>query len=133
MDWTNLIQLIIAALGGNIIGSFINLRKVKPEVQGISIANEGKALDNLQKVIDEMRKSSTEYRAMVDEQIKELNMHVVELELNDRLKSKAITQWIKCKFAKEAKECPVSLFMDEAEKEIEKKTQELHNSINVNS
>lgn len=126
MDWTNIIQIIGIAFGTSILSSLINWKKSKPEIQGMYAANEGKAVDNLQKVIDEIRKSSAEYRATMDDRIEKLELHIIELELNVRLKSKAINQWIKCRFAKEAKECPVSLFMDEAEKEIEKKALEIH-------
>lgn len=121
MDWTQIINSIVGfVIGGGFIGGVINWRKSKPETEGL-------AIKNLQMVIETMHKDSETYRKRMEERVCNLESKIDELSFSDNIKTKAINQWITCKYIKEAQECPVSEFMDEAEKEIDERIEEIHN------
>lgn len=107
----------IAALifgGGGFLSAIITWRKAKPEKVSYEIKN-------LRDVIEEIKKNREEDKAESEQKMDKQDRKIQELEIRDNLKSKAISQWMKCHFIPREENCPVAEFIDKSEKMLQRK------------
>lgn len=118
MDW---LTIILGALGsGGAIYGFIAAYKAQPEKVSYEIKN-------LRELIEEIKRNRDEDKKENREEIERLNLKIGKLELNDDIKSRAISKWLTCHFIPRESNCPVAEFIENAEKIIQKKTEQINN------
>lgn len=118
MDW---LTIILGALGsGGAIYSFIAAYKAQPEKVSYEIKN-------LRELIEEIKKNRNEDKAENKAEVEALKRKIGELELKDDIKSRAISQWLKCHFIPRDSNCPVAEFINDSEKLIQRKIDQMNN------
>ena len=76
IDFTTIITAIVSLIGG---GWLFNLYSAKPRKTSIELENVGKAMDEMNGVINTMKESSRVYREDTDKTIRGLNNEVDNL------------------------------------------------------
>lgn len=119
LDINNIVNIIAIVFGGSgILTGWAAWRKSRPE----KISYE---IKNLRDIIEEIKKTRTEDKIEVEEKMDKQEKKIQELELRDDVKSRAISQWMKCHFIPSDNNCPVAEFLDSSEKIIQKKIDKL--------
>lgn len=110
MAWYEIIAVLAGAAGG--IYTLLTIRQKK----------EGMVIDNLKRIIDEIRLTHEQYKAETNEKLKDLATKMDRYERKDQLQMLCINKAYRCKLAKDENVCPVV-------KEMENRTLDL-NEIN---
>lgn len=104
IDYTAVITTISGIIGG---GWLFNLYSAKPRKTSIELENVGKAMEEMNNVIETMRTSNKVYRDETEETIKRLSGKIEKLEQTITVKEEAIYSAYDCEFPKKASDCIV--------------------------
>lgn len=126
MDWMQLINIVLS--GGAItawatVG--LSFYKAKPEKDSLVIDNLSKVITEVRKNSEVYRKETEKYKIETSETIKNLEEKIHVLEIKDEIKDRAIAYGYRCKLPKENDTCPVVEFMDKAEEIVKRKAEEI--------
>ena len=94
-DFTTIITAIVSLIGG---GWLFNLYSAKPRKTSIELENVGKAMEEMNGVINTMKESSRTYRDETDKTIRVLNTKIENLEKSIKVKDEAIYSAYDCPF-----------------------------------
>ena len=103
-DFTTIITAIVSVIGG---GWLFNLYSAKPRKTSIELENVGKAMDEMNGVINTMKESSRVYREDTDKTSRGLNTKVENLEKSIKVKDEAIYSAYDCPFPEKSSDCIV--------------------------
>ena len=104
LDFTTIITAIVSVIGG---GWLFNLYSAKPRKTGIELENVGKAMEEMNGVINTMKESSRTYRDETDRTIRGLNTKIENLEKSIKVKDEAIYSAYDCPFPDKSSDCIV--------------------------
>ena len=104
IDFTTIITAIVSLIGG---GWLFNLYSAKPRKTSIELENVGKAMDEMNGVINTMKESSRIYREDTDKTIRCLNTKIDNLEKSIKVKDEAIYSAYDCPFPDKSSDCIV--------------------------
>ena len=103
-DFTTIITAVVSLIGG---GWLFNLYSAKPRKTSIELENVGKAMDEMNGVINTMKESSRIYREDTDKTIRCLNNKIDNLEKSIKVKDEAIYSAYDCPFPDKSSDCIV--------------------------
>ncbi len=103
-DFTTIITAVVSLIGG---GWLFNLYSAKPRKTSIELENVGKAMDEMNGVINTMKESSRIYREDTDRTIRCLNTKIDNLEKSIKVKDEAIYSAYDCPFPEKSSDCIV--------------------------
>ena len=103
-DFTNIITAIVSVIGG---GWLFNLYSAKPRKTSIELENVGKAMEEMNGVINTMKESSRTYRDETNRTIRGLNTKIENLEKSIKVKDEAIYSAYDCPFPEKSSDCIV--------------------------
>ena len=103
-DFTTIITAIVSLIGG---GWLFNLYSAKPRKTSIELENVGKAMEEMNGVINTMKESSRAYRDDTDRTIRVLNTKIENLEKSIKVKDEAIYSAYDCPFPEKSSDCIV--------------------------
>ena len=103
-DFTTIITAVVSLIGG---GWLFNLYSAKPRKTSIELENVGKAMDEMNGVINTMKESSRIYREDTDKTIRCLNTKIDNLEKSIKVKDEAIYSAYDCPFPDKSSDCIV--------------------------
>ena len=103
-DFTTIITAIVSVIGG---GWLFNLYSAKPRKTSIELENVGKAMEEMNGVINTMKESSRTYRDETDRTIRVLNTKIENLEKSIKVKDEAIYSAYDCPFPDKSSDCIV--------------------------
>ena len=103
-DFTNIITAVVGLIGG---GWLFNLYSAKPRKTSIELENVGKAMEEMNGVINTMKESSRTYREETDRTIRGLNTKIDNLEKSIKVKDEAIYSAYDCPFPDKSSDCIV--------------------------
>ena len=103
-DFTTIITAIVSLIGG---GWLFNLYSAKPRKTSIELENVGKAMEEMNGVINTMKESSRTYRDETDKTIRVLNTKIENLEKSIKVKDEAIYSAYDCPFPEKSSDCIV--------------------------
>ena len=103
-DFTTIITAVVSLIGG---GWLFNLYSAKPRKTSIELENVGKAMEEMNGVINTMRESSRTYRDETDRTIRVLNTKIENLEKSIKVKDEAIYSAYDCPFPEKSSDCIV--------------------------
>ena len=103
-DFTTIITAIVSLIGG---GWLFNLYSAKPRKTSIELENVGKAMEEMNGVINTMKESSRTYRDETDRTISALNTKIENLEKSIKVKDEAIYSAYDCPFPDKSSDCIV--------------------------
>lgn len=103
-DFTTIITAIVSVIGG---GWLFNLYSAKPRKTSIELENVGKAMEEMNGVINTMKESSRTYRDETDKTIRVLNTKIENLEKSIKVKDEAIYAAYDCPFPDKSSDCIV--------------------------
>ena len=103
-DFTTIITAIVSLIGG---GWLFNLYSAKPRKTSIELENVGKAMEEMNGVINTMKESSRTYRDETDRTISALNTKIENLEKSIKVKDEAIYSAYDCPFPEKSSDCIV--------------------------
>ena len=104
LDVTTIITAIVSLIGG---GWLFNLYSAKPRKTSIELENVGKAMEEMNGVINTMKESSRTYREDTDRTIQGLNTKIENLEKSIKVKDEAIYSAYDCPFPDKSSDCIV--------------------------
>ena len=104
LDVTTIITAIVSLIGG---GWIFNVYSAKPRKTSIELENVGKAMDEMNGVINTMKESSRVYREDTDKTIRGLNTKIENLEKQIKVKDEAIYSAYDCPFPDKSSDCIV--------------------------
>lgn len=104
LDFTTIITAIVSVIGG---GWLFNLYSAKPRKTSIELENVGKAMEEMNGVINTMKESSRTYRDETDRTIRGLNTKIENLEKSIKVKDEAIYSAYDCPFPDKSSDCIV--------------------------
>lgn len=104
LDFTTIITAIVSLIGG---GWLFNLYSAKPRKTSIELENVGKAMEEMNGVINTMKESSRVYREDTDKTIRGLNTKIENLEKSIKVKDEAIYSAYDCPFPDKSSDCIV--------------------------
>lgn len=104
LDVTTIITAIVGLIGG---GWIFNVYSAKPRKTSIELENVGKAMDEMNGVINTMKESSRVYREDTDKTIRGLNTKIENLEKSIKVKDEAIYSAYDCPFPDKSSDCIV--------------------------
>lgn len=104
LDFTTIITAIVSLIGG---GWLFNLYSAKPRKTSIELENVGKAMEEMNGVINTMKESSRIYREDTDRTIQGLNTKIENLEKSIKVKDEAIYSAYDCPFPDKSSDCIV--------------------------
>ena len=104
LDFTTIITAIVSVIGG---GWLFNLYSAKPRKTSIELENVGKAMEEMNGVINTMKESSRTYRDETDRTISALNTKIENLEKSIKVKDEAIYSAYDCPFPEKSSDCIV--------------------------
>ena len=104
LDVTTIITAIVGLIGG---GWIFNVYSAKPRKTSIELENVGKAMDEMNGVINTMKESSRVYREDTDRTIRGLNTKIENLEKSIKVKDEAIYSAYDCPFPDKSSDCIV--------------------------
>ena len=104
LDFTTIITAIVSVIGG---GWLFNLYSAKPRKTSIELENVGKAMEEMNGVINTMKESSRTYRDETDRTIHGLNTKIENLEKSIKVKDEAIYSAYDCPFPEKSSDCIV--------------------------
>ena len=104
LDFTTIITAIASLIGG---GWLFNLYSAKPRKTSIELENVGKAMEEMNGVINTMKESSRTYRDETDRTIRVLNTKIENLEKSIKVKDEAIYSAYDCPFPEKSSDCIV--------------------------
>lgn len=104
IDFTTIITAIVSVIGG---GWLFNLYSAKPRKTSIELENVGKAMEEMNGVINTMKESSRTYRDETDKTIRVLNTKIENLEKSIKVKDEAIYSAYDCPFPEKSSDCIV--------------------------
>ena len=104
LDFTTIITAIVSVIGG---GWLFNLYSAKPRKTSIELENVGKAMEEMNGVINTMKESSKTYREETDRTIRGLNTKIENLEKSIKVKDEAIYSAYDCPFPDKSSDCIV--------------------------
>lgn len=104
LDFTTIITAIVSVIGG---GWLFNLYSAKPRKTSIELENVGKAMEEMNGVINTMKESSRTYREETDRTIRCLNTKIENLEKSIKVKDEAIYSAYDCPFPEKSSDCIV--------------------------
>ena len=104
LDVTTIITAIVSLIGG---GWLFNLYSAKPRKTSIELENVGKAMEEMNGVINTMKESSRTYRDETDRTISALNTKIENLEKSIKVKDEAIYSAYDCPFPDKSSDCIV--------------------------
>ena len=104
LDFTTIITAIVSVIGG---GWLFNLYSAKPRKTSIELENVGKAMEEMNGVINTMKESSRTYRDETDRTIRGLNTKIENLEKSIKVKDEAIYSAYDCPFPEKSSDCIV--------------------------
>ena len=104
LDFTTIITAIVSVIGG---GWLFNLYSAKPRKTSIELENVGKAMEEMNGVINTMKESSRTYRDETDRTIRCLNTKIENLEKSIKVKDEAIYSAYDCPFPDKSSDCIV--------------------------
>ena len=104
LDFTTIITAIVSVIGG---GWLFNLYSAKPRKTSIELENVGKAMEEMNGVINTMKESSRIYREDTDKTIRCLNTKIDNLEKSIKVKDEAIYSAYDCPFPDKSSDCIV--------------------------
>lgn len=104
LDFTTIITAIVSVIGG---GWLFNLYSAKPRKTSIELENVGKAMEEMNGVINTMKESSRTYRDETDRTIRCLNTKIENLEKSIKVKDEAIYSAYDCPFPEKSSDCIV--------------------------
>ena len=104
LDFTTIITAIVSVIGG---GWLFNLYSAKPRKTSIELENVGKAMEEMNGVINTMKESSRTYREETDRTICGLNTKIENLEKSIKVKDEAIYSAYDCPFPDKSSDCIV--------------------------
>ena len=104
LDFTTIITAIVSLIGG---GWLFNLYSAKPRKTSIELENVGKAMEEMNGVINTMKESSRTYRDETDRTIRGLNTKIENLEKSIKVKDEAIYSAYDCPFPEKSSDCIV--------------------------
>ena len=104
LDFTTIITAIVSLIGG---GWLFNLYSAKPRKTSIELENVGKAMEEMNGVINTMKESSRTYREETDMTIRGLNTKIENLEKSIKVKDEAIYSAYDCPFPDKSSDCIV--------------------------
>lgn len=98
MEWYN---VVVALLGGSgVVGGVIALFTMKQKKEGLVI-------DNLSRVIDELRNTHEQFKKETDEKFIKMECKIEKMEQKDRFQLFCINKAFRCKLPKDNEACPV--------------------------
>ena len=103
-DFTTIITAVVSLIGG---GWLFNLYSAKPRKTSIELENVGKAMEEMNGVINTMKESSRTYRDETDKTIRVLNTKIENLEKSIKVKDEAIYSAYDCPFPEKSSDCIV--------------------------
>ena len=103
-DFTTIITAVVSLIGG---GWLFNLYSAKPRKTSIELENVGKAMEEMNGVINTMKESSRTYREETDRTICGLNTKIENLEKSIKVKDEAIYSAYDCPFPDKSSDCIV--------------------------
>ena len=103
-DFTTIITAVVSLIGG---GWLFNLYSAKPRKTSIELENVGKAMEEMNGVINTMKESSRTYRDETDRTIRCLNTKIENLEKSIKVKDEAIYSAYDCPFPDKSSDCIV--------------------------
>ena len=103
-DSTTIITAVVSLIGG---GWLFNLYSAKPRKTSIELENVGKAMEEMNGVINTMKESSRTYREETDRTICGLNTKIENLEKSIKVKDEAIYSAYDCPFPDKSSDCIV--------------------------
>ena len=103
-DFTTIITAVVSLIGG---GWLFNLYSAKPRKTSIELENVGKAMEEMNGVINTMKESSRTYREDTDKTIRCLNTKIDNLEKSIKVKDEAIYSAYDCPFPEKSSDCIV--------------------------
>lgn len=104
LDVTTIITAIVSLIGG---GWIFNVYSAKPRKTSIELENVGKAMEEMNGVINTMKESSRIYREDTDRTIQGLNTKIENLEKSIKVKDEAIYSAYDCPFPDKSSDCIV--------------------------
>ena len=104
LDVTTIITAIVSLIGG---GWIFNVYSAKPRKTSIELENVGKAMEEMNGVINTMKESSRIYREDTDRTIRCLNTKIDNLEKSIEVKDEAIYSAYDCPFPEKSSDCIV--------------------------
>ena len=104
LDFTTIITAIVSLIGG---GWIFNVYSAKPRKTSIELENVGKAMEEMNGVINTMKESSRTYRDETDRTIRVLNTKIENLEKSIKVKDEAIYSAYDCPFPDKSSDCIV--------------------------
>ena len=104
LDVTTIITAIVSLIGG---GWIFNVYSAKPRKTSIELENVGKAMEEMNGVINTMKESSRIYREDTDRTIRGLNTKIENLEKSIKVKDEAIYSAYDCPFPDKSSDCIV--------------------------
>ena len=104
LDVTTIITAIVSLIGG---GWIFNVYSAKPRKTSIELENVGKAMEEMNGVINTMKESSRTYREDTDRTIRCLNTKIDNLEKSIKVKDEAIYSAYDCPFPDKSSDCIV--------------------------
>ena len=104
LDFTTIITAIVSVIGG---GWLFNMYSAKPRKTSIELENVGKAMEEMNGVINTMKESSRTYRDETDRTIRVLNTKIENLEKSIKVKDEAIYSAYDCPFPEKSSDCIV--------------------------
>ena len=104
LDFTTIITAVVSLIGG---GWLFNLYSAKPRKTSIELENVGKAMEEMNGVINTMKESSRTYRDETDRTIRVLNTKIENLEKSIKVKDEAIYSAYDCPFPDKSSDCIV--------------------------
>ena len=104
LDFTTIITAIVSLIGG---GWIFNVYSAKPRKTSIELENVGKAMEEMNGVINTMKESSRTYREETDRTICGLNTKIENLEKSIKVKDEAIYSAYDCPFPDKSSDCIV--------------------------
>ena len=104
LDVTTIITAIVSLIGG---GWIFNVYSAKPRKTSIKLENVGKAMEEMNGVINTMKESSRIYREDTDRTIRGLNTKIENLEKSIKVKEEAIYSAYDCPFPDKSSDCIV--------------------------
>ena len=104
LDFTTIITAVVSLIGG---GWLFNLYSAKPRKTSIELENVGKAMEEMNGVINTMKESSRIYREDTGKTIRCLNTKIDNLEKSINIKDEAIYSAYDCPFPDKSSDCIV--------------------------
>ena len=108
MEWYNIVVLILGGLGsiGGVAGG-ISIYNARSNKQTIDISNLTSIIEEERKERTALRQEYDDYKESVDERIRMFKVEFDKMKKNNLRYLKAVYQAYRCKFPKNACDCPV--------------------------